>query len=214
MPIDTELHKAGKEGDILTIKELIGDGEVSVNSLGAQNRTALHRALAGGFHDCALTLIELGADSGLKDALRRTCLHYTCLAPEEDPALKCLELLFAHEKSKDAVKSLVNAQTKSGTTALHCAAEKGAVKLARFLLDHGADHNLKDEDGKTSLQVAKDNKVKVPPNFWKDGGDTPRRMSQPPPGRLETRRASAVPTARSGSVAGGSEAKSQACILS
>ena len=40
-------------------------------------------------------------------------------------------------------------------TALHGAAEHGFDKFVQFLVDHGADLNAKDANGRTALEVAR-----------------------------------------------------------
>lgn len=44
--------------------------------------------------------------------------------------------------------------TENGTTPLHLAAEKGYPDLVRILISHGADFRIKNEEGKTALEVA------------------------------------------------------------
>lgn len=43
MPTDTELHKAAHNGDLGKVKQLIDEGEISVNEAGAADRRPLHR---------------------------------------------------------------------------------------------------------------------------------------------------------------------------
>ena len=152
MPQDTELHKMAKDGDTETIKELLADG-ANVNALGAQGRTALQRALAGGFAECSAALIESGADATLVDSMKRTVLHCACLGPEAEAAMKCLEMLF--EKQEEAMTGIINNTTKSGTTALHLVTEKGQLTMVKFLFERGADPELVDGDGKSSAAMAK-----------------------------------------------------------
>lgn len=45
-----------------------------------------------------------------------------------------------------------------GRLPLHCAAEFESIPVVRFLLEEGADPNVIDKDGRTALQVARDNK--------------------------------------------------------
>ena len=44
MPKDKEIHKAAYKGDIAAVEDILDNGE-DVNAAGAQNRTALHRAV-------------------------------------------------------------------------------------------------------------------------------------------------------------------------
>jgi hypothetical protein len=106
---ETKLHHAARDGDRNEIEALLGDG-LAVNEKGAQGalralvswpfnlavaafppltaracsragRTALHRALGGGFIDCAEFLIENGADPDMADTLKRTALHWAAMGP-------------------------------------------------------------------------------------------------------------------------------------
>ena len=54
---------------------------------------------------------------------------------------------------------IINNTTKSGTSALHLVTEKGLVIMARFLFERGADPELADGDGKTSVAMAKEAKL-------------------------------------------------------
>jgi len=73
MPVDTPLHKAAHKGDIDAVEQLLKDG-MSVNELGAGNRTALHRAVGANHESLVAFLIEHGADINLADDSGRTPL--------------------------------------------------------------------------------------------------------------------------------------------
>ncbi len=49
---------------------------------------------------------------------------------------------------------LLNAKTDAGIAPLHKAANEGHMSVARFLLDHGADVDVKDREGDTPLHLA------------------------------------------------------------
>ena len=49
----------------------------------------------------------------------------------------------------------VNEQTEYGSTTLHAASENGHVEVITALLAAGADKTMKNEDGKTPHDVAK-----------------------------------------------------------
>lgn len=200
MNADTNLHKAAKDGNGDECKDCVKDGD-DVNAKGAGGRTAIMRAVNGGFDECTGVLLELGADTSLADARKRTVLHYVALAPKEDLALKCLQMLF--ERSPEATKGIVNGQTKSGTTALHCVAEKGYVEMAKLLLEHGANPALLDEDKKTAFDLARANGHKLPKELISTSLSTPRKQSVAPGKPPPTRRGST-----------GSANTSSACIIS
>ena len=62
MPQDTELHKAANQGDEGEVADILVNGEIAVDAKGAQERTALHRALGAGHAGIAeqLALIHKG----------------------------------------------------------------------------------------------------------------------------------------------------------
>lgn len=175
MPQDTDLHKAAKDGDTQSCLDLLTCG-ADVNAVGAQGRTALHRCLAGGFPECCMVLLDNGADATIRDSMQRSALIYACLGPESDSALKCLELLF--QKNYEEMVGLINGATKSGTTALHCAIEKKAIEMVRFLHARGADIDLKDEDGKSCRDLAKE--AKLPKDLFDPSKNAQRKGSTTP----------------------------------
>jgi len=152
MPADTELHKAAKDGLTDDCMDIVAQG-ADVNAPGAQKRTALHRALGGCFYETAAALIDKGADATIDDQMKRTSLHWAVMgsgSPED--LMNCVKLVF--DKGNGA--SMVNKQSKSSSTPLHCAITSGREAAARFLLENGADPAMQDEDGKTAQQLAKE----------------------------------------------------------
>lgn len=151
MPQDTELHKCAKDGDAGTSLDLIQDG-VDVNAKGAQGRTALHRALGGGFVECTKVLLDNGANVESVDAMKRTSLHWAVMAsgsPED--VMACVQMLFER-----GAASQVNALSKSNATPLHYSIMSQKLEIARLLLENGADPALEDEDGKSAMVLAKE----------------------------------------------------------
>lgn len=49
----------------------------------------------------------------------------------------------------------MNAQDQDGNTPLHAAARKGFSDVVELLLAHGADRDIKNNNGKTALMVAR-----------------------------------------------------------
>ena len=81
-------------------------------------------------------------------------LHWAALCAEGDGAVGGLKLLFEH--APDAAKGLVNGQSSSASTPLHCALTRGHEDAVRLLVQNGADIKVKDEDGKTAENLAKE----------------------------------------------------------
>jgi hypothetical protein len=113
-------------------------------------RTALHRALGGGFTECAQLLIEEGADPNIVDALKRTSLHWAAMGPAPHN-VECCALVFAHGDGS----GMLAKTTKSGSTPLHSAAGTNKPEVVRFLVGKGADQAAKDEDNMTAYDLAK-----------------------------------------------------------
>ena len=71
--------------------------------------------------------------------------------------MECLRLLF--ERHPDEMTELLNKPSKSGTTPLHCVVTAGREDMARYLHSFGADPAIEDEDGKSSIVLAKEAKL-------------------------------------------------------
>lgn len=95
---------------------------IDIDALGAQGRTALHRALGGGHCDVARLLIEQGAMVTVIDALKRTSMHWAAMAPAPAALMACLLIL---ELAPEEALAMLRKQTKSGRSPLHSAAETG-----------------------------------------------------------------------------------------
>lgn len=160
MPKDTQLHKAANQGDVDQCRRIIEEGEVEVNARGAQERTALHRAVGGDHLACAQTLVELGADKSMQDKAGRSPLHWAAIGGHE----KCLEYILSLDPE-------LNLSTTSGMTVLHAAVDSGRTECLKALIAHhekqvaagqpGFDFDLKDGEGNTAFDMAKARKDKL-----------------------------------------------------
>lgn len=65
----------------------------------------------------------------------------------------------------------INAETTTGMTALHGAAEGGKVEIVRLLMENKADSSKKDANGKLPFDYAMDGKHKAVVKVLKDMGD-------------------------------------------
>jgi hemoglobin len=111
-------------------------------------RTLLHYASGAGCLEVVASLLRLGADPGIEDGGGHTPLY--CLANE------C-----ASETGPEVVRALVRAGADinacggvTRATALHMAARRGYVEIARALLDCGAAIEPRDSKGCSPLQRA------------------------------------------------------------
>lgn len=65
----------------------------------------------------------------------------------------------------------INAETTTGMTALHGAAEGGKVDIVRLLMEWKADSSKKDSNGKLAFDYAMDGKHKAVVKVLKEMGD-------------------------------------------
>jgi len=142
-PIAAQLATAAAAGDTERIRRLINDG-ANPNAVGDKGTSLLqwamlHRSTAG-----VEALLSEGADATHADAAGETVMHYAAKA--NDPAY--LDLLLAHGVDVD----LPN--THSGVTPLMSALMGNRDAQFQRLLTAGANPNLADRVGNTSLHVA------------------------------------------------------------
>jgi len=112
--------------------------------------TPLHWAYFGGSRRITELLEQAGADSSARDyALNCTPRMFGICAPAN------WGFAFLVQKRLAEDPSLANL-TDGRTSPLHEAARSGSADVVQWLLDCGADRRLRDENGKTPLEVAAD----------------------------------------------------------
>jgi ankyrin repeat protein len=117
-----------------------------VNALSKRGDTALHGACAGGNADIVKKLLRRGAEVNVADESGDTPLHEAAFASEDDP--KAVELLLS------AGADLRPRIQYSGNTPLHQAALRGNLEIAKALVRHGADVDVRNKDGRTTWEEA------------------------------------------------------------
>ena len=135
-----KLFKAAWTGDITNLHNTSAD----VNTKDALGRTPLHIAAEKGYGDVAMFLVENGTDVNLTDANGNTPLIFII---HKIGNLEITKRLIA----KGAV---VNAQNRTGETALMYAAWRGYSEIVQLLLKNRADATLKNRQGDTALMLA------------------------------------------------------------
>lgn len=161
----------------MNIFRLVQDGEVEalkaapatldVNQRDDYGRTAL---MLADTPDMVQALIERGADVNAQDSFGITVLMHAVQAPDKGLAIvKALiahgadvthhnPIIFAERKYLPILVqhgAIVNAQNRLGKTRLMVAAVSLDYFSAKFLLEHGADPNLRDDKGETALTIAR-----------------------------------------------------------
>jgi len=153
---NTALHVAAFYNEKEIAKFLIEKGaEVNIRNKFA-SVTPLHWASMNGFDEMVNILIKSGADVSIKTIQ---------FGLENETPLHWATSLSAHfEVIKTLVKNGadVNARDWIGQTPLHNSLAEGkeGVDLHKLLISLGADKNIKDEEGKTALDYAKEYDLK------------------------------------------------------
>ncbi|XP_042226236.1 ankyrin repeat domain-containing protein 29-like [Homarus americanus] len=138
------LHLAAEDGNKQKVKNLLKAG-ARVNSLDHQGFTALHLAAWGGHEEVITVLLKQNADQEIL-AQGRRAFHWAAVGGHV-PAMR--ELDRYDRQSKFSL-------TEHHKTALHLAADHGNLEAVNWLLKHGVDLELEDENGLTAEDYARD----------------------------------------------------------
>ncbi|MBN1415841.1 MAG: ankyrin repeat domain-containing protein [Bacteroidales bacterium] len=141
-----KLHEPAGRGELETVKNVIEKGG-NVDSRDIADQTALMWAAESGSLEVVKYLVEKGANvnavSG--DAGRGTALIYAAAANR----LEVVKYLLENRAN-------INLTTPyQHETALLWAVAMGHADVVKLLLEKGADENIKNRDGQTVLEVAK-----------------------------------------------------------
>ncbi|RYP54685.1 hypothetical protein DL768_000621 [Monosporascus sp. mg162] len=169
------LHRAAKEGDLATMQMLLTEG-VDVNSRDSTGATALHWAAAWGHEPAVRLLLENGVEVTAVDRYGWSALHRAAndrhggSSRHEAATWLLLERVDAMAAEAAAAAEVKPAEGKAGSddvghpavqatppkilAPLPNAATAGHTKVARLLLDNGADVGATDGMGKTALDEA------------------------------------------------------------
>ena len=135
-----DMHSACRLNDVARVKALLADdSKLAVRTHGA-GYTPLHYAARGGAIECARLLLDAGADVNADSHSLVTPVHQAA-------TVDVMALLI--ERGAD-----VDAQDSKGRTPLHLACRRGAVELAEFLICLGARTLIRNDQGKSPLDVA------------------------------------------------------------
>jgi len=140
----TALYLASQNGHTEIVELLISTKNADVNIVDKKNNvTPLYLAAQNG-HEAVVKLL---LDNGAKVNGCDTSMNPLCVAVNN-----------GHDEVAQLLLSVegvdVNIGNQLGNTPLHIAAMKGNEKMARLLLEKGADPNIKNLSGDNSLQAA------------------------------------------------------------
>ena len=161
---ETPLITAASYGDAEVAKVLIDAGadvnaHSAPNSGGVPGGSALLHAAVFGVTDVLDLLVEAGAEvTSLEEAAAAGDIT-GWLTPQSDPQARIRALVFAADHQRlPVIDQLIDTGTPVdafdevwGRQALRIAAQNGRPASVRRLLDHGADPNLRDKEGRTAL---------------------------------------------------------------
>ena len=125
------------------------NGAEEINLPTTKNGWSCLQVAAGyGRPETVRALIELGAAADTKDKGGMTAVHAGADTDETDVIRALLET--------EGGKACVNGQDADGCTALHYAAYSGRVDIVAELMRAGADVEIKDGEGRTASEIAKE----------------------------------------------------------
>ena len=173
----TALHLAALEGHLEVMKRLLEAGQ-DVNQRGRSERTPLMWAANYDRADCVEYLLQNGAQLDLKDKRGNTALHLAADAGQNRGYQslsynRCVEYLIQNdavmdvctaanigdsEKLRRLIEAGQDVNQRDGTwekrTPLMWAAKMGRTDCVKYLIQNGAQLDLKDDDGDTALHLA------------------------------------------------------------
>ncbi len=139
----TALMFAAIPGDLETSEALIAQG-ANVNAVARFGWTAIMIACAKGHTELARRLLARGASPNLADIYGWTPLMRAVYEGRED---------VAGVLARDP-RTQLDAKNDQGVTALHLAAERGALEVTRVLIAGGANPSSVDRSGRTPEMAA------------------------------------------------------------
>ena len=142
---EMRMLEAAKTGDIDTLKGIGNNSNCNCQDLQGRHSTPIHFASGYNRVDVVELLLSLGANVHAKDKGGLVPLHNACSYGH----LEVVELLIKHGAN-------VNISDLWKFTPLHEAAAKGKYDICKLLLKHGAEPTKKNRDGKTALDLVRE----------------------------------------------------------
>ncbi|XP_046560093.1 palmitoyltransferase AKR1-like isoform X3 [Haliotis rubra] len=177
---DDDLHVACREGNLAEVKRILDTGRADVNCRSVDGMTPVMWAALGGHRDVVELLVSRGADVSLVDDNGDNILHCACMVGDRKTVEFVLSLDVVDINSRgwrsntpvmeaaegghrDVVELLVSRGADvslvddDGNNILHCACMVGDRKTVEFVLSQdGVDINVRNNDGETAADVARD----------------------------------------------------------
>ena len=140
---------AVEKNNLGKVKSLLGNNVIDKRSYYGDHQVALGHAITENKPEIVTWLLSIGADPNDLFLTKSTGLHVLV----ESDHIEMAKLLL--KKSCN-----INGLNKWGDTPLHVASFRGDHRMVEFLLINGANINIKDADGKTAFDLAKQKRHK------------------------------------------------------
>lgn len=148
--LECQLLEASKSGDLVTVKRVVAVNSRLVNCRDTEGRNSTPLHFSAGYNRVSVVeyLLQHKADVHVQDKGGLVPLHNSSS--------------YGHlEVSQMLIKAGANPNSMDlwKFSPLHEAAAKGKYEIVRLLLKHGGDAKLKNRDGATPLDLAKDQEI-------------------------------------------------------
>ncbi|XP_053407058.1 fibronectin type 3 and ankyrin repeat domains 1 protein-like isoform X2 [Mercenaria mercenaria] len=127
------LHKALNRQDLEMLEKVIESGDVKIDVPDKYGFSPLMQASVKGYESCVEILLKHGADVHLRNDAGKTALMLACFAGQ----LECVKILRKNGAKYDDFD-------RGGSAPIHWAVDGGNVKLLDWMIEDGADVNLRD----------------------------------------------------------------------
>jgi len=147
---DLDIFEATCIGDLRRVRELLSGEPGSANSVSPDGFSPVGYGAFFGHVEVLGELVRRGGDVGAasRNAMKVCPIHSAVAHSNHATAVELARIVL------DAGAD-VNARQQAGYTALHEAAMNGNVELVEFLLKHGADPALANDEGTKAVDLAR-----------------------------------------------------------
>ncbi len=148
---DINIWEAAATGHVDQVEKLLDADHSLLNAYSPDGFTPLALAAFFGQKTVLDSLIARGAEVNIESKNDTHVRPLHSAAAHHNPQVAKLMMETLLERGAE-----VNARQSGGWTALHEAASRGDVEMVRLLKRHGADKELKSEDGRTPRELARE----------------------------------------------------------